>query len=674
MLYVPLTNSTWRAIAVLCCAIVCGMAWNTWGEGNWRWSSTKNSSRDDPRIRRFLSRVCQETDVFCHPSLVSKRRTQTAKRHIAQGERILEIPRSMQIWDLDALRNDFMRETFWGATHTQTGNPVDTAAYLAVYLALLRTQQISLPDNLLKENVDSDNNKNNNKDSGEEDLQKKDEAVVQEVSQPRLLQYLQECMPTVEDLGSFHPLFWNDTTLKNLLPPLSATYAVVRAYREMIRSEYQALKNIAKHRTDITISDEWEDNSDIFLSEEDYRTARILVLSRSFGAGPLPVHKASSPPSNSAKDSSVSEDEVEFYKSDIGVFAYAMVPILDFYDHHARPNVDYSYNSERGVFAIRAIGSGIATGHEVVDSYGKFSDSHLFAKFGFVNGDGSGYSQASLATNHPVFDLGLKKQFSNLPMQRNQQQQPLPDSIKKALDRQRLNMKHYVRFDDGYEECILRNTNNHPKEAYELKRLKLQHLAKIANHVKRWHLVLPPRDPGSLPARASNIAITSTPPKMTKETARSIFQRKDYQLIAATCRLISLTHEDYDGNAVALLKKNLNDNTFLLKAPAKGEFPRDSQFMSLEFRTHVCLGRLSIEAMKRFNVSLSDLEDKVAMLNRQSYQSNEWAAAHLQLSELQTLDILRKVSLTSAQQYADLRNKSPAFFIREKPCPESGKE
>ena len=664
MLYVPLTNSTWRAMAVLSCAIVCGMAWNTWGEGNWRWSST--SSRDDPRIRRFLSRVCQETDVFCHPSLVSKRRTQAAKRHIAKGERILEIPRSMQIWDLDALRNDFMRQTFWGAQHTQTGNPVDTAAYLAVYLALLRTEQISLPDNLLKERVDSDNDKDNN----EEDAQKEDETEVQQSSQPRLLQYLQECMPTMEDLSSFHPLFWNDTTLKNLLPPLSATYAVVRAYREMIRSEYQALKTIAKRRSNITISDELGDDSDIFLSEDDYRTARVLVLSRSFGAGPLPVHKALSPPSNAAKDSSVSEDEVEFYKSDIGVFAYAMVPILDFYDHHARPNVDYSYSSDRGVFAIRAIGSGIATGHEVVDSYGKFTDSHLFAKFGFVNGDGSGYSQASLATNHPVFDLGLKKQFSNLPMQRNQQEQPLPDSIKKALDRQRLNMKHYVRFDDGYEKCILRNTNNHAKEAYELKRLKLQHLAKIANHVKRWHLVLPPRAPESLPARASNIAITPAPPKMTKETVRSIFQRKDYQLIAATCRLISLTHEDYNGGAVALLKTNLNDNTFLLKAPEKGEFPRDSQFMALEFRTHVCLGRLSSEAMKRFNVSLSDLEDKVAMLNRQSFQSNEWAAAHLQLSEMQTLDVLRKVSLTSAQQYADLRNKSPAFFIREKPCPE----
>ena len=157
---------------------------------------------------------------------------------------------------------------------------------------------------------------------------------------------------------------------------------------------------------------------------------------------------------------------------------------------------------------------------------------------------------------------------------------------------------------------------------------------------------------------------------MTKQNTK-LFHRKEYQLIAATCRLISLTHDDYDGQALELLKKNLNNNGFLLESQLKDDSSRDSNAAALEFRTHFCLARLASEALQRFGTTLSDLEDKVARLNHRSYQSKEWAVAHLQLSEMQTLEVLRGASFSAARQYEDLRNKSPAFSIRDSPCPDS---
>lgn len=96
---------------------------------------------------------------------------------------------------------------------------------------------------------------------------------------------------------------------------------------------------------------------------------------------------------------------------------------------------------------------------------------------------------------------------------------------------------------------------------------------------------------------------------------------------------------------------------------------RESNAGALEFRTHFCLARLASEALKRFDTTIADMEDKVTKLNRNSFQTKEWTAAHLTLSEMQALEVLRGVSFTAARVYEDLRNQSPAFFIRDSPCP-----
>jgi hypothetical protein len=275
-------------------------------------------------------------------------------------------------------------------------------------------------------------------------------------------------------------------------------------------------------------------------------------------------------------------------------------------------------------------------------------------------------SQANLATWHRLLDMDLGQQFSYLPFSRNQE---LSEGLHKALDKQKQAVSRYL-FDDGYDECINEDTEDsgHPPEAYELKRLKIQHLARIANHARRWNLVLLPRAPESLPSRASNIPITYEPPKVTKKGAK-FFHRREYQLLSATCRLISLTHKDYNGNAVAVLKENLYNNSFLPEIQVKESDGLDSPGHALEFRTHFCLARLASEALSRYETPIIDEEDIVARLNRRSFGTKEWTAAHLRLAEMQALEVLRGVSFSAAREYEELRNKSPPFRIHDAPCP-----
>jgi hypothetical protein len=335
-----LSSSTVQAVAVLFLAILTGMVWNMWDGSN---AFIGRGPATDSRTRNFLDRVCQDNDVYCHPSLVPKRRTQMAIRDIHPGQHVLEVPRSMQIWDLDALRNDWIRQHLFGAKHWPTGNPLDSAAYLAAYLALLSKGIVQLSRNHNAEKAD-------------------DETATSSESH-RLLQYLNECMPSTEELAEFHPMFWNETELKNFMRPHSATYAVAKAYRDMVKSEYQAFLSFTRESTNEDLRE--------MITEEEYQTYRVLVLTRSFGTGPLPIG------SSSSSDASLSQEEIQYYRENGGVDlsrgSYAMVPILDFYDHHAIPNVQYAYSNDKQSFVIQAINQGISAGYEVVDNYGKYT-------------------------------------------------------------------------------------------------------------------------------------------------------------------------------------------------------------------------------------------------------------------------------------------------------------
>ena len=89
-----------------------------------------------------------------------------------------------------------------------------------------------------------------------------------------------------------------------------------------------------------------------------------------------------------------------------------MIQILDMWDHYARPNVEWMYVRSQRAFVIKVLEKEIEPWNDIMVSYGMYTDSHLFAKFGFVNGDGSGHTEVSIATMHQTLDVGLGQQYS----------------------------------------------------------------------------------------------------------------------------------------------------------------------------------------------------------------------------------------------------------------------
>jgi hypothetical protein len=332
----------------------------------------------------------------------------------------------------------------------------------------------------------------------------------------------------------------SDEELKEALGGHSLAFATVMSYRDMIISEYKSLAEVS---------------GDVFaklVTKEDYETARISVISRSFNPG------ATAP-----KDE-LDEQELGFYKSHGLEFTegcQAMVPILDMLNHHPKANVGYSYDTKKRSFVIDAKVS-IPSGWEIFDSYGKFTDSHLFAKFGFVNGDGSGWTQASLAIFHRLLDMGTEKEFSHLPMN--------DGSVDMIAKYQRKNLLRYLQYDDGYTDCI-QGPESDPDE-FELKILKLEYLVQIANERKHWIINVPPRAPKSRPVESSEIIITESVPKIDPRNMKINFSK-----LIETCRIISLVDSDYNGKARELLKNNLGNSTFVLQ--------KDEENQSLEYRS-----------------------------------------------------------------------------------------
>ena len=555
-------------------------------------------------VNSFLSSfVCQDPNGgYCHDALVPHRRTQKATRFITSGETVLVVPRHLQIWDLDALRDGFVKEHLLSARHAYTDNPLDSGAYLAAYLARRMYHH--------------------------------DNSTLSEQEEDPLQAYL-DILPTYKTLEAFHPALWSERRLANLLGPNSLSYAVAKAYQDMIQSEYNAFSSV---------SSEFASQ----ISEDMYKTMRVHVMSRSFGPGP-PGPEESSP--------NVSlESELELYQVTVGVDlkkgCRAMVPMLDMYDHHPSPNVNWKYNGRERAFVVTAAPGGIQAGHEIMDSYGTYTDSHLFAKFGFVNGDGSGFTEASIASFHKPLDVGLKQQFSYIPLSR-----VTNETIRM---KQKALMSNYLAFDDGYKECIQKEL--HP-EAFELKQLKLEHLMRIANIPSRWILRVHPRTPKAVPAVSTDIPITNEPPKFDLNNLKV-----DASKIITTCRLASLTNDDFGGKAVAVLKNALEET----EAP----ITIDKQGDSLEYRALSCLARLSGLAYWRFNDEEEYLRAIVRELTNTAYQSRKWTTAHVRLGEIQTLDMINKLGISGVNEMTGrirARLDSESFgmlpIVREKQCP-----
>ncbi|GKY93495.1 hypothetical protein MPSEU_000316900 [Mayamaea pseudoterrestris] len=398
------------------------------------------------------------------------------------------------------------------------------------------------------------------------------------VEHPVLLHYLLHQLPTYEHFDSYHPILWDDNMLAELLRRSSLSYAYVKDMQRQLHDEYSKLVD--------------------HVDRNDYYAARLSVLTRAFGT------------SLSRKANG----------------SYAMVPILDSFNHQSPPNVGFTTQAN-GDFVVTAL---VNFRGEIHDSYGKRSDQNLFARYGFVNGDGTDLTQAGINLWHPV-----------------QLQDSTQMTISASVQEQyRLAILRYLQYDDGYSECVTQTDaeqDSYMHNAWRLKQLKYQFLLQRAHSPKHWIVTMSPRN------KERQHGIPALDPSQVQFNATAVF---------STCRVLSLTHEDYEGDATSLLEHYMLDMDYVLPDTRN----------ALEFRTLFCMSRMASTGMERFATTI-ELEKQ--LIRELEPGTAQWMAAHLRLGEMQTLQALKHVSFSKLRSSfgENLLGSSPAYSMRNEPCP-----
>ncbi|KAL7567940.1 hypothetical protein ACA910_019651 [Epithemia clementina (nom. ined.)] len=658
-------------------------------------TATNNASK-------LLQQQQQDASLFYHADLqTSYQRRQTAARSIPSRTTILRVPRQDLIWDWDALKNSFVQDELFAARRRRIFVvgvereekeeeliPLTADVFLAAHLARL-IQKYKRRQNNVSDTTDEEDYWDDLGSDGSEFLQ----------------HYLTAVLPTYEDYVSFHPVFWNTTTpqIKLLRSSSMSAFDLVNSYKELLAENYEAL---------CYVSSRFEEQ----VSRFEFYTALLHVWTRSFGTGPLSKYTEAAAQNEAAETDEQDHagddvDELKFIQKEAGVDlsqgSFSMVPILDLYNHHANPNVDFKYNQQEEAFVVKTIRA-LPVGQEVRDSYGKHSEAHLLAKYGFVNGDGSDHTQASLALFHPVYSRGLPP--SLVPMDNYGEQEKL-----EAMQIEAQRLIKYLHNDDGYEQCIRSPLSletggemdvTEMEAAFAFKILKLQHLMKIAHVPQRWMIFLTPRNPKARPP----LNLTTENDDEEDEIPRFIPSQVqvDANPIMATCRLIAMTHLDYDRTATRLLRDSLSTST-----SSDPFYPPPIKNGPLQFREIMCILRFCQISFQMYNTTVDQQERLVMELNqgkkkwkddaqqtKQSIQDNtfsyhhddddddddlaldewphqEWMIAHVKLAELQALQVLRDNAMKWMHHFllpeydnpGELMNTAPEYTLRNSPCP-----
>ena len=697
-----LDRTTWQGLMVLFVAMAASLVWNQ--------VTTLLDDDDfvDPHVHHLVqlarssgSESPEDRSLLdYHDDLqTTGHRRQTAVRPIPARTTILTLPRHELIWDLDAFRNSFVQQELVDARLVPTDGsfepiPLTADVFLAAHLARLihyATQELetSSDDHDVHgldghpQSVPNQKNKKPNFD----DLGYSDRPAAS-TKKPAMSdfmkQYLARVLPRHEDYVAFHPIYWNDTQAMALRKASLATYDMVNYHRELITNSYHALTRVSmRFEQDVSYTE--------------FATALLHVWTRSFGTGPplastLQTNNQDTNPSSETLEEE--NDELEWIRQvsgvDLSKGSFSMVPILDLYNHHANPNVEFQYDAQTQVFRVSTIRT-LATGQEVRDSYGKHTEAHLLAKYGFVNGDGSDHSQASLALFHPVYSRGLPWHVMD------------PDDVDPTREEriQAQRMIKYLHNDDGYDFCIQSpaTTVTNEKEdggtavdptemeaAFEFKKLKLRHLMQVAKIPKRWMMFLSPRNPPATPPLNHTSVSASLLTKIPHFVSSQV--KVDANPIMATCRLIAMTHHDYNETATRLLRTNLGSSSSPFHAPP-------TKKDALQYREIMCILRLCKMAFDVYKTTVEEQTKLVRSLNLQKHTmeqqqaeddedvnvdrslEQEWMMAHVQLAELQGLEVLRDNAMRWMKhflqpEYQDpnaLLNSAPEYTLRNAPCP-----
>ena len=318
-------------------AVVLALLWNHRLVGN-------NNSNDNIIDSSYLLQRVQKSSLF----EIKYNRTLIATEDIAPQTVLMEIPRELMIWDLDAMRNEFIREEI--LLTIIPGTVAKRAALLSAYLALLRNDDFTAQTELT--------------------LQLQTSVAKQ--------------LPSYDEYKGFHPVLASIDQMELLLGNHSPAFRDLLVLRQSLNSEYDSF--IEKSNKFATL-----------VSREDYLSCRLAVQSRAFQIpGVLP-------------ESEIPNKEQEYYTemiqidfSNDGVLSIEI--INDWMNSHVNNNVmvgGYDAVKRRGrAWSTKAI----QPGQELIMDYGRFHDYVLFGQYGYVPFDGSGVTIATVGAYHNAGD------------------------------------------------------------------------------------------------------------------------------------------------------------------------------------------------------------------------------------------------------------------------------
>jgi hypothetical protein len=192
----------------------------------------------------------------------------------------------------------------------------------------------------------------------------------------------------------------------------------------------------------------------------------------------------------------------------------------------------------------------------------------------------------------------------------------------------------------------------------EFKILKYKLMFLIANDLKKWSVSLPPRD---------------TDPEST-----SIPMDDGINQLVSTCRLLGLSHRDYDGTATEVLREKIQEIEEA-KKKSPNDFDGESYNLimkkdgkGLELRAAVWMYRLSVVALQKWG---STSEEELYKMSSHVPNSKDWVAAYVRYQEIISLETLKHLSQHVMAESAEAKTNSADevnpedFFYRNELCP-----